>query len=440
MTTIELLQVTIDYIEENLKSELTLSELSEKAGFSLYYYSHIFCDVVGMPVNAFITKRRLYHALYEIQNGSKLIDAALSYCFDTHAGFFKAFRREFGCSPTKYLTLNTAHKPKAVNLIKEARVMLTQTQIRQLLTNWEIDNKSGIDTTMILGGAEVSPVTWTVDERYIFKTGTNISGLKTHIDISRALERSGMVASCPILTKSGEDFVIVEDRYYILTNRIKGDILTTEQRYTGDRFLTGKKYGEAIGNLHTILKKQDHNLEVNDSSLLDTVLHWALPETKRIMEQWNCPLPEEFYQSYIEVFSKLYPNLPCHLIHRDPNPSNIIFHQGEVAGFIDFEISERNIRLFDPCYCATGILSEADMVDEGLDKWSELLKGILSGYDSICNLTEDEKQSIPFVIYSIQMIFIAYLDGKESLKNIALQNRKMLVWIWENRTKLFEKY
>ncbi|OPX46002.1 HTH-type transcriptional activator Btr [Ruminiclostridium hungatei] len=110
MTTSELLQKSIDYIGENLKCELSLSELAEIAGFSTYHFCHIFCDFVGMPVTAFITKCRLHHAIYDVQNGSKLVDTALLYGFDTHAGFFKAFRREFGCSPTKFLKINTAIK------------------------------------------------------------------------------------------------------------------------------------------------------------------------------------------------------------------------------------------------------------------------------------------------------------------------------------------
>ncbi len=437
MTTIELLQKSIDHIEENLKCELTLSEIAEIAGFSTYHFCHKFCDNVGMPVAAFITKRRLYHAIYDIQNGRKIIDTALIYGFNTHAGFFKAFKREFGCSPTKFLKLNSAKKPTLVNLIREAKIMLTQTQIRQLLTHWDIDAKYEIGTTFIAGGKEKSNDTWTIGEEYVFKTGKNIAGLKTHIAISRALEKSGMVAACPVQTKNEEDFLIEDDRYYVLTNRIKGGFLTPEQRYTGDRFAIGKNYGEAIGSLHKILKVQDSNLDVNDNNLLDTVIKWALPETKRIMEQWGCPLSDEFYKDYIESFSKLYSKLPRHVIHRDPNPSNIMFSNGEVTGFIDFIISERNIRLFDPCYCATGILSEADQIDGGFEKWDELLRGIINGYNTKCELTKIEKQSIPYVIYSIQMIFIAWLADKEIYKSVALQNRKMLVWLWENKDKCF---
>lgn len=436
MTTIVLLQNTIDYIEENLKSEITVSEIAEYTGFSVYHFSRLFSNYIGMPVAAYLTKRRLYHAIFSIQSGKKTIDVALEYGFNTYPGFYKAFKREFGCSPTKYLKLNTAKKPIPMDLIKEAKFMLNQRQITQLLLNWDIQKDLDINNTLTAGGAVESNSAWSIGEKYIFKTGKNITGLKTHIAISRELEKFGMDSTTPIKTINGEDFIIEDDRYYILTNRIKGQFLSPEERYSQNRESIGEKYGEAIGNLHNIFKRQDKNIEVNDSNLLKIVLDWALPKTKTTMEQWVCPLPNKFYEDYINNFSIIYNDLPRHIIHRDSNPSNIMFYGGEVSGFLEFEISERNVRIFDPCYCATGILSEASEIEGGFDKWPEILRGIIKGYDRVVNLTNSEKEAIPYVIYSIQMIFIAWLLDNEDYKNLALRNRDMLIWIWENRHRI----
>lgn len=76
-----------------------------------------------------------------------------------------------------------------------------------------------------------------------------------------------------------------------------------------------------------------------------------------------------------------FDKLPRQLIHHDPNPSNILFVNGEVSGFIDFDLSERNVRLWDPCYYATGILSEWRDVENIYEKWMDILKGILRGYN-----------------------------------------------------------
>lgn len=436
MTTIELLQKSIDYIAENLKSEFTISDLADISGFSTYHYCRVFTSYVGMSVAAFVTKQRLYHGIYEIQNGKKATDIALLYGFDTYAGFFKAFKNEFGCSPTKYLKLNTAKRPRAVNLIREAKTMLNQKELKKLLLNWDIDTQSTIHHNLVDDGVRTNN-TWTVGESFVLKTGNNITGLKIHIAISKELEKHGILAATPIITKDGLDFLTEDGRYFILTNRIEGAALTNQELYEGNRLSIGKKYGEAIGNLHQALEKQKDNIIVNDTNLLKIVLDWALPQTKKIMEQWECPLPDEFYEDYIENFSRLYSELPKHIIHRDPNPSNIIFHNGQVNGFVDFEISESNVRIFDPCYCATGILSESNNIENGFEKRAEILKGIILGYDSICRLTDAEKPSIPYVIYSIQMIFIAWLNGKEEYKSLAMENRKMLLWIWNNRDKYF---
>ena len=437
MSTIKLLQKALDYIEENLKTELSISEIAGIAGFSNYHFCHLFSEIVGMPVAAYITKRRIQYAIYEISQSGKMIDTALLYGFNTHAGFYKAFKREFGCSPSKFLKLNTARKPKAVNLLEEAKLMLTNTKIKEILSHWELNTTLNIEPTFVAGGAVQSPDTWNIDNQFIFKTGKDIAGIRGNIAIAKVLSKMGMETTIPILTKEGEEFIIEGDRFFVVTNRVSGSFLPPKERYGENRVEIAIQYGEAIGKLHQALLTQDDKLEVNDTNMLDVVLNWAMPHTRTVMEQWGCPLPEEFYEEYKEKFPKLYKKLPQQVIHRDANPSNIMFNKGKITGFIDFMISERNVRLFDPCYCATGILSEASDVEGGFEKWPEILRGIIKGYDQIIQLTDEEKQAIPYIIYSIQMIFIAWLIDHEAYKDCALQNRKMLLWIWDNKESCF---
>ncbi len=112
----EIIQDSIDYIEENIKCDISASELSEKAGFSLFHYYRLFQTAVGMPVMQYILRRRLLNAIYDIECGNKMIDVALLYGFETHAGFYKAFAREFGCTPAQYLKLHRVKKPYRINI------------------------------------------------------------------------------------------------------------------------------------------------------------------------------------------------------------------------------------------------------------------------------------------------------------------------------------
>jgi hypothetical protein len=70
------------------------------------------------------------------------------------------------------------------------------------------------------------------------------------------------------------------------------------------------------------------------------------------------------------------------LVQKDFSPDEINLYQN-VTGFKDFDLSEVNVRLWDPCYFETGILSETENDDEKYGKWLGILKVILQGYNSI---------------------------------------------------------
>ncbi len=99
-----------------------------------------------------------------------------------------------------------------------------------------------------------------------------------------------------------------------------------------------------------------------------------------------------------------------------------------------FDLSEVNIRLWDVCYCATGILSEGS--EEAYEKWLDILGGILNGYDRVGKLTPEEKQAVFFVICSIQMICIAYFESLDKYKELAKTNRQMLQFIVQNKKNI----
>ena len=97
-----LIQQSLDYIEENLQTEITAAELADMVGFSLYHYYRLFQQATGLPVMQYILRRRLLHGVYAMKQGSTKIDAALAFGFDTYAGFYKAFCREFGSTPSVF--------------------------------------------------------------------------------------------------------------------------------------------------------------------------------------------------------------------------------------------------------------------------------------------------------------------------------------------------
>jgi len=424
----ELIKTALDYIEENLKTNITSEELAQMANYSTYHYYRLFSSVMGSSVSSYILKRRLDHALAEIASGRKAINVVLEYGFDTYAGFYKAFVKMYGCSPKKYLSIYKEHKPKK----PEVKIMYTEKELRTILENWNIEKKLPIADVYVRGGSKVSGTAWTVGNDYILKTASREKLIK-NIKISNALHRQGFDSSLPVLTKTGEEY-LDQQKPFVLTRRLKGSPLPKSDRFGDNRVKFGEEYGRSIARLHKALKSIQKDILPDEVNLYENVTSWVLPNIKKQNIQWNMEIDDSFFDDFIECFGKLYDKLPKQLIHRDPNPGNILFDDSKVSGFIDFDLSEVNIRLWDVCYCATGILSESS--EDKYEKWLDILEGILHGYDLEGKLTPEEKQAVFYIICSIQMICISYFEKHDNYKELAKTNRQMLKFIIQNKEKI----
>jgi len=424
----DIIKSGLDYIEENLKTDITAEELAMMAHYSTYHYYRLFSSVMGSSVSSYILKRRLDHALSEIAGGRKAIDVVLEYGFDTYAGFYKAFVRMYGCSPKKYLSIYKNHIPKK----PEVAIMYSEKDLRKVLENWDIERGLPIADVYIMDGAKASGNVWKVGADYILKTGDREKLLK-NLKVAKALSKQGLTSSVPVPTKTGAEYLDGKE-IFVLSHGIKGNPLSKSDRYGDNCAEFGVKYGKSIARLHKALKEVQDEVLPDEVDLFKNVTEWALPNVRLQNAQWSMGLSDEFFTDYIDTFGKLYDKLPKQLIHYDPNPSNILFENGEVSGFIDFDLSEINVRLWDPCYCATGLLVESSA--DAYEKWLDILGGILHGYDSENKLTEEEKQAVFYVICSIQMICVAYFESREEFRELAKVNRKMLMYIVENKENI----
>jgi len=62
----EIINSSLDYIEQNLKTDITAEELASMANYSTFHYYRLFSSVMDSSVSSYILKRRLDHALSEI--------------------------------------------------------------------------------------------------------------------------------------------------------------------------------------------------------------------------------------------------------------------------------------------------------------------------------------------------------------------------------------
>lgn len=425
----ELTQQALDYIEDNLKAEISAGGLSSMTGYSLFHFYRIFQKAVGMPVMQYITRRKLLNAIYDISLGDKKADAVMAYGYETYAGFYKAFCREIGYTPKEYLEKFKVKKPYRINLIKEGHIIMSHKKVTEILKHYGLEKETIADIVYEDTG-NVSESAFYVGENYILKYTANLGNVKKAVDLSEALTNVGLVTSKVVKTTTGADYIEEEGLYYYVTDKIQGERIRASKLYSDDYYKNARFIGEIIGHLSLALEKVE--TIVDDNNLLTTVKDWALPT---LADKLN--VHREFQERFITKLSNMYPSLPKQIIHRDPNPGNMIIADDK-WGFIDFYLSERNVRIYDPCYAATAILSESfEAVNvEKLTKWISIYQEIMIGFDSVVNLSEIEKEAIPYIVLANQFIATAYFSDNDKYTEIYEVNVKMTEWIIDNFDKL----
>ena len=416
-----IIQQSLDYIEDNLQTEITAAELAEMAGFSLFHYYRLFQQATGMPVMQYILRRRLLHGVYAMKQGSTKTDAALLYGFDTYAGFYKAFCREFGSSPSDFLKSGRTKRPYRIDITKEESMTVTHKKAARILKHWNLEGETIADIYYDGTGNKNDNACY-VGEQYILKHTANLGKLKKHIAVSKALHSVGLLSAVPVPTADGAEFIPDGELYFYLTRRLPGQQLASHRFADGD----GRFVGEILGQLHLALSGIEDC--VSEADFLATVRDWALPGAKAALN-----LSDAFCEEYLDTFANLYPKLPRQIIHRDPNPGNIICSHDQ-WGFIDFDLAERNARIYDPCYAATAVLSETFGQNNG--GWLGIYRNIICGYDSVAHLTDAERQAIPYVILANQFVCVAWFAGEDKYAQILQINKKMTLWLIAKFEKL----
>ena len=293
---------------------------------------------------------------------------------------------------------------------------VTHKKAARILKHWDLDSET-ITDIYYEGTGNKNDSACYVGEEFVLKYTPNLGRLKKHIEVSKALGSIGLLCASPVATADGREYIQDGELYFYLTRRLSGTQMVSQSFGDGDaRFV-----GEIIGQLHLALRKIEDC--VSEADLLATVRDWALPKTAAVMG-----LTEDFCRDYLETFTALYPNLPRQIIHRDPNPGNIICSQDQ-WGFIDFELAERNVRIYDPCYAATAVLSETFGKDNNL--WLDIYRNIICGYDSVVHLTDEERKAIPYVILANQFVCVAWFSEQEKYVEIFETNKRMTAWLIE---------
>ena len=103
----ELITKALNYITKNKKSDITIDDVATHAGFSTDYFNRIFFAHTGFNIMEYVRFSRLKKAAILLRGtNDDILDIALDCGYEAHESFSRAFKNQYGVSPSEYRKKN----------------------------------------------------------------------------------------------------------------------------------------------------------------------------------------------------------------------------------------------------------------------------------------------------------------------------------------------
>lgn len=272
--------------------------------------------------------------------------------------------------------------------------------VQKIINEWAIEEK---DVRQIYDSA------WQVGENTVLKTYKDVNMLQRNIKVLNILDRMGIPVGGIVLTKDKKTYARDNEYYYILTNKLSGSNITDIHKNT----VITSEMGCVLAKLHKVFKVCETQDDFWNNSLLKEMKGWI--KDVFVKNNWNY-IDESKFDDTVKNLENLYDKLPVQLIHRDVHLGNFLFDKGSFSGYIDFDLSQKNIRIFDLCYFMLGLMSEEELLDITEEQWFGILEHLFEGYERECRLFAEEKLAVPYVMESIEFLFAAWFMEQNDRK------------------------
>lgn len=248
----------------------------------------------------------------------------------------------------------------------------------------------------------IQDTAWQIGPDHVLKVYREPGTLERNLKMLRLLSEQNLPVARVVPTCDGSLFLPMDGALYFLSEKLPGSPVT-QPHSSMIRLM-----GQVIARLHTAFRNCEP-ADAWDNSLLDEMNGWVRDSMEA--DGWRY-ISREAYARTVSDLTGLYEQLPVQLIHRDIHFGNFLFAEGVFSGYIDFDLSQRNIRIFDLCYFLLGLLAEEESaVTE--EEWFVLLKDLFEGYESVLELNPMEKEAIPCVMECIELLFTAYFANEK---------------------------
>ena len=102
----ECIEDVMRYIREHINEPINRETLASVAGFSVPHFHRVFTAHVGESAASYVRRLRMERAGRKLRMGAiDITEVALAAGYDSHAAFGKAFKQQFGLSPSEFRQL-----------------------------------------------------------------------------------------------------------------------------------------------------------------------------------------------------------------------------------------------------------------------------------------------------------------------------------------------
>ena len=263
--------------------------------------------------------------------------------------------------------------------------------IEQLLRHWALGD---ITVTPIPSHSQTA---WDVGGKFILKCCRNADDLSRGMRFSKLLTPHKIPVAVFIPTKDGQ--LTTPDGLHCLMTKIPGKHMDFYEEPA-----LAIEMGRELARLHIALVDIESKTSFCDSNLLDDWKNNIKPSLNDVSD--------EIVQRVDKKLCDIFPKLPRQLIHRDVHAHNVLFDAGRLTGWLDFDIGQRNVRIFDIAYLLSGLLIGNTDKLEKIERWHTIYKNLLHGYCEVNPLSGNEVNALPVLMIVIEFLFVRFWDGQ----------------------------
>lgn len=308
-----------------------------------------------------------------------------------------------GVSTSNLITIFNLSSSSIRRIILQGRKAsdFMNTQITELLTHWNTTGEI----------SQIYSTAWDISNQYVLKIYDDLGLLKRNITMLHSLHTAGIPVARIISLPDGSDYLECHESYCILMDKLPGKNLVNIAQNPAE---LSYQMGTVLGRLHLGFQRCENQITFWNNSLLDELNGWI--QESFVINDWNYISKKDFDDT-VHTLNQVYDELPKQLIHRDVHFGNFLFDQGTFSGYIDFDLSQRNIRIFDIAYFLLGLLADREYNKLSEDSWLIIVQETIRGYEEYISLLNCEKDALPTVMKCIELLFVAYFTNEKDPAN-----------------------